>query len=258
MNPEWRSRYEVAIDVARKAGQLALRYFEAVVDVEWKSDQSPVTVADREGEQLLRSTLLAKFPGDGFLGEESGYANGTTGFRWIIDPIDGTRNFVRGVPVWAVLVGLEYMDEQIAGVIEVPALHQSYRALRGDGAYHGDRRIQVSKRGTLAESMMFYSSLSWFMKAGHEDTFLKLVRQTYQQRGFGDFYGHLLVADGCGEFMVEYGVHSWDVAAVKALVEEAGGRFSNWNGETSIHEPDVLLSNGLVHDQVLALLQRKS
>jgi len=257
MNPEWRSRYEAAVDVARRAGQLALRYFDAVVDVEWKSDQSPVTVADREGEQLLRSTLLEKFPGDGFLGEESGYVDGTTGFRWIIDPIDGTRNFVRGVPVWAVLVGLEYKDEQIAGVIEAPALHQTYRALRGDGAYRGDRRIQVSKRGTLGESMMFYSALSWFLKAGHQDTFLYLARNTYQQRGFGDFYGHLLVAQGSGEFMVEHGVHSWDVAAVKALVEEAGGRFSNWSGETSIHEPDVLLSNGLVHDQVLAVLQRK-
>ncbi len=257
MNPEWRSRYEVALDVARRAGQQSLRYFEAVVDVEWKSDQSPVTVADREGEQLLRSTLLGKFPHDGFLGEESGYVNGTSGFRWIIDPIDGTRNFVRGIPVWAVLVGLEYKDEQIAGVIEVPALHLSYRALRGDGAYRGDHRIQVSKRSGLDDSMMFYSALSWFMKAGHEDTFVELARKTYQQRGFGDFYGHLLVAQGSGEFMVEYGVHSWDVAAVKALVEEAGGRFSNWNGETSIHKPDVLLSNGLVHDKVLAILQRK-
>src|SRR5262249_23694674 len=136
-------------------------------------------------------------------------------------------------------------------------LNQNYRALRGDGAYRGDRRIQVSKRGTLDESMMFYSALSWFMKAGHEDTFTYLARNTYQQRGFGDFWGHLLGAQGSGEFMVEYGVHSWDVAAVKALVEEAGGRFSNWDGETSIHKPDVLLSNGLVHDQVLTILQRK-
>jgi histidinol-phosphatase len=257
MNPDWRSRYEVALDVARKAGQLALRYFDAVIDVEWKSDQSPVTVADREAEALLRSTLLAKFPGDGYLGEESGYVDGTTGFRWIIDPVDGTRNFVRGVPIWATLVGLEYKDKQIAGIAVVPALGQTFRALRGDGAFRDDKPIRVSQRSSLGDSMLFYSSLSWFIKAGHQDTFLYLVQNTYQQRGFGDFYGHLLVAQGSGEIMVEHGVHAWDVAALKAIVEEAGGRYSTWDGTTSIHQPDVLLTNGLVHDQVLSILQRK-
>jgi histidinol-phosphatase len=258
MNPEWRSRYEVAIDAARKAGQLALNYFDASVAVEWKSDKSPVTVADREAEALLRSTLLGKFPGDGFLGEESGYVTGTSGFRWIIDPIDGTRNFVRAIPIWATLVGLEYKDEQIAGVVEIPALNQTWRALRGDGAFRGDRALKVSQRGTLADSVLFYSSLSWFIKAGREDVFIDLVKRTYQQRGFGDFYGHLLVAQGAGEIMLEYGVHSWDVAAVKPIVEEAGGRFTDWSGTGTIHRPDVLITNGVVHDQVLSLLQTKS
>src|SRR5262245_14279487 len=117
MNPEWRTRYEAAVDVARRAGQLALRYFDTAVSVEWKQDRSPVTVADREAEALLRTALLEAFPHDGFLGEESGTAPGSSGFRWIIDPIDGTRNFVRGIPIWATLVGLEYEDEQIAGVV---------------------------------------------------------------------------------------------------------------------------------------------
>jgi histidinol-phosphatase len=258
MNPEWRSRYEAAIEAAHNAGQLALNYFDSDVAVEWKSDKSPVTVADREAEALLRTTLLQKFPDDGFLGEESGYTTGTTGYRWIIDPIDGTRNFVRGVPIWATLVGLEYNDEQIAGVIEIPVLNQTWRALRGDGAFRGDRRLHVSQRGTLADSMLFYSSLFWFMKAGCEDVFIDLVKKTYQQRGFGDFYGHLLVAQGAGEIMLEYGVHSWDVAAVKPIVEEAGGRFSDWSGTATIHRPDVLITNGLVHDQVLALLQSRT
>ena len=121
MNPEWRTRYEVAVEAAQKAGQLALRYFEAGTTVEWKHDQSPVTVADREAEALLRTTLLGKFPGDGFLGEESGDTPGTSGYRWVIDPIDGTRSFVRGVPLWGTLVGLEHGSEQIAGVAVVPA-----------------------------------------------------------------------------------------------------------------------------------------
>src|SRR5207244_7599425 len=159
-------RYEVAIDAACKAGALALGYFDQDIAVEWKEDQSPVTLADREAEALLRATLLGRFPGDGFLGEESGDTPGKSGYRWIIDPIDGTRSFVRGVPLWATLVGLEYRGEQVAGVAVVPALGHTYRALRGDGAYRGERRIRVSDVATLAEAHLFYSSIAWFTQAG--------------------------------------------------------------------------------------------
>src|SRR5262249_50206228 len=134
MNPEWRSRYEAALEVTRRASQKALGYFDAAVAVEWKHEQSPVTVADRETEQELRSSLAQLFPGDGFLGEEYGDTPGTSGFRWVIDPIDGTRSFVRGIPLWATLVGLEYKGEQIAGVAAAPALGQTWHALRGGGA----------------------------------------------------------------------------------------------------------------------------
>jgi len=258
VNPEWRNRYETAVAAAREAGQLAFRYFEASPTVEWKADLSPVTIADREAEALLRTRLLGAFPGDGFLGEESGNTPGSSGFRWIIDPIDGTRSFVRGIPLWGTLVGLEYRDEQIAGVVEVPTLRQTYRALRGDGAFRNDRPIHVSDVATLAEAQLFYSSLSWFDKAGARDVFLRLNEQTGRQRGFGDFYGFVLVAQGSGELMVEHGVHSWDVAGIKALVEEAGGRFTDWVGNPTIHRPDVIASNGKVHEQALALLQRSS
>jgi histidinol-phosphatase len=258
MDPEWRARYEAAQEVATKAGQLALRYFDAPLTVEWKADQSPVTVADREAEELLRTTLLEHFPGDGFLGEESGYAAGSTGFRWIIDPIDATRNYIRGVPIWAVLVGLEYKDEQIAGVIEVPALGHSYRAMRGEGAYRGDRRIHVSTTAVLEESIVYYSGLSWFLQAGQGQAFLDLVEQTGQQRGFGDFYGHVLVAQGSGEIMVDHGVHAWDLAALKPLIEEAGGRLTDWSGKPNIHQPDVVVSNGLLHAQALEILRSRS
>ncbi len=255
MNPEWRSRYELAVEAAHKAGQLALRYFDGSFQVEWKADCSPVTVADREAEQLLRQTLLGAFPGDGFLGEEFGDTPGSSGFRWIIDPIDGTRNFVRGIPLWATLVGLEYREEVIVGVADVPALGHTYRALRGDGAYRNDGRIRVSDVADLSRSMLFYSSLSWFLKAGRQEAFLELTRRTERQRGFGDYYGHVLVAQGSGEVMIEHGVHAWDVAAIQPLVEEAGGRFSDWSGQPNIHSPDVLISNGKLHDEVLALLQ---
>jgi histidinol-phosphatase len=254
MNPEWRARYEVAIEAAERAGQLALQYFDVGLAVEWKQDHSPVTIADREAEALLRTTLLGKFPGDGFLGEESGDTPGSSGFRWIIDPIDGTRSFVRGVPLWATLVGLEHQGEQIAGVAVVPALGQTYRALRGDGAYRGNRPIHVSDVGTLAEAHLFYSSITWFMKAGCEATFLNLVRQTQRQRGFGDFYGFVLVAQGSGELMIEQGCHAWDLAALQVILEEAGGRMTAWDGKPNIFRPDVIASNGRLHDTALAIL----
>lgn len=254
MNPEWRTRYELARETAHRAGQLALRYFDAEFEVEWKNDRSPVTIADRETEALLRTTLLQAFPRDGFLGEESGDVLGASGFRWIIDPIDGTRNFVRRIPIWGTLVGLEYQGETIAGVVEAPAMRLTYRAVRGDGAYRGDRRMHVSTVKSLDETTVFYTSLSWFVKAGREQAFLEIIRRTQTQRGFGDFYGHVLVAEGAGEAMIEHGVHIWDVAALKPIVEEAGGRFSDWDGKPSIHRPDVVISNGQVHDEILAIL----
>jgi histidinol-phosphatase len=257
VNPAWRNRYEIAVEAAHRAGRAALAYFDTGLPVEWKSDQSPVTVADRETELTLRNSLLGAFPDDGFLGEEHGETPGTSGFRWIIDPIDGTRNFVRGIPVWATLVGLEYQNEQIAGVCEVPTLGHTYRALRGDGAYRNERRIRVSDVSDLSQAMIFYTSLSWFVKAGKRDVFLELSGRAASLRGFGDFYGHVLVAQGSGEIMVEHGVHAWDVAAIKPIVEEAGGTFSDWDGTPSIHKPDVLITNGKLHREVLDILAGK-
>jgi histidinol-phosphatase len=256
LNPDWRNRYEAAVDAARRAGQVALRYFDHDVAVEWKEDESPVTVADRETEAELRATFERMFPGDGFLGEEYGDAPGSTGFRWIIDPIDGTRSFVRGVPIWATMVGLEYKGEQVAGVIYLPALGPTYHALRGHGAFRGDKRIRVSDVADLAQAHIYYSSLSWFMKAGKRDAFIDLCVRTERQRGFGDFYGFVLVAQGSGELMIDHGVHPWDVSAVVPLIEEAGGRFSDWDGNPGIDRPDVLVSNGKLHEVALAMLQK--
>lgn len=256
MKPDWRSRYDAALEVIQEAGRLALRYFDTGLTVEWKKDESPVTVADREAEALLRTALLQRFPSDGFLGEESGDQAGTSGYRWIIDPIDGTRSFVRGIPIWATLIGLEFRGEPIAGVAFVPALGQTYRAIRGDGAYRNDRRIHVSDISDLGKSQMFYSSLSWFVKAGRQKEFLDLAGRTQRQRGFGDFYGFVLVAQGSGELMVEHGVHVWDIAGLKVIVEEAGGRFSDWDGTGDIYRPDVIASNGKLHDEALALLRK--
>jgi histidinol-phosphatase len=258
VNPDWRNRYETAIAATSAASKVALRYFDGTFTVETKADESPVTVADRETETLLRKTLAAAFPGDGFLGEEHGAEPGTTGYRWIIDPIDGTRNFIRGIPIWGTLVGLEYKGELIAGVIEAPGIGHQWRALRGDGAFHNSRAIRVSPVSDMSKAAIFYTSLPWFQKANRVDEFLEFTRRSELQRGFGDFYGHVLVAQGSGELMIEYGVHIWDVAAIKPIVEEAGGRFTNWDGGNDLERPDVLISNGRLHDEALAILAGKS
>ena len=254
MNTDWRNRYEVAVDAAQQAGQFALGYFDQGIAVEWKTDASPVTMADRGAEQLLRKSLLGKFPQDGFLGEEFGDTAGTSGFRWIIDPIDGTRSFVRGIPIWATLVGLEYKGELIAGVTYIPPWKQTFRALRGDGAFRDERRIRVSDVGSLEKAHVYYSSIAWFSKAGCDQHFLKLVSLSERQRGFGDFYGFVMIAQGSGEIMVEHGVHAWDVAALAPLVEEAGGKMTSWDGKLDIEKPDVLASNGRLHQEALRII----
>ena len=257
MNTEWRTRYELAVEVARKAGDLANGYFNGSFEVELKQDNSPVTIADQSAERLIRDEVTRHFPADGFLGEEYGAEPSSSGFRWVIDPIDGTRSFVRNIPIWATLVGIEFEGEQIGGVAYVPGFGHMYRALRGDGAYRDDKRIRVTDTAELSESVLCYSSLNWFRKAGREATFLELTARTQRQRGFGDFYGFVLVAQGSCELMVEHGVNPWDVAATKVLVEEAGGRFTDWDDVPNIHRPDVIATNGKVHAEALKILNAR-
>lgn len=254
MNSDWRSRYDLAIDVARTAGDFAREIYDRSFEVEIKADNSPVTIADKGAEELIRRELKKRFPNDALLGEEFGDEPGSSGYRWIIDPIDGTRSFVRNIPIWATLIGLEYHGEQIAGIAYIPVFNQLFRALRGDGAYKDDRRIRVSDVATLDRALLCYSSIGWFRKAGRESRFLELAAKTERQRGFGDFYGFVLVAQGACEIMIEHGVKPWDVAATMAIVQEAGGTFTDWNGVPTIHKPDVLASNGKLHAETLAIL----
>lgn len=255
MNADWRNRYDLAIDVARKAGDLAKKYFDEGFEIEWKADQSPVTVADKQAEELIRSTIKKHFPGDGFLGEEYADEPSTSGFRWVIDPIDGTRAFVRNIPIWGTLLGLEYQDDPIAGVAYAPALGNLWRALRGDGAYRDDRKILVSDTLALDQAYLSYSGVNWFRTSGHLERFTQLCNATERQRGLGDFYGFTLVAQGSVDVMVDHGVHAWDIAALIPIVEEAGGRFTDWSGKRTIHSPDVVACNIALHSPVLSILQ---
>ena len=254
MNPDWRSPLRSGRRRRpTQAGPLrAAATSTRGVAVEWKQDQRPVTVADREAEELLRThACWASFPAMAFSARSPATRRARPGYRWIIDPIDGTRSFVRGIPLWATLVGLEYQGELIAGVADVPALGQTYRALRGDGAYRDDRPHSRFRRRRPRRGARLLFELSLVRQGRARGTFLELVERTQRQRGFGDFYGFVLVAQGSGELMVEHGVHAWDVAALKPIVEEAGGRFTDWDGKLDIDRPDVLASNGMLHDEAL-------
>ncbi|MFL5329560.1 MAG: inositol monophosphatase family protein [Gemmataceae bacterium] len=260
MKADERERYEVAIAAAQEAGAIARRYFPDTSaaafarQVEWKKDNSPVTIADREAEDHLRKVLLERFPNDCFLGEESGDSSGTSGYRWIVDPIDGTRSFIRGIPMWATLVGLQRGTELIAGVVHEPSLGNTYRALRGDGAFKNDRLIHVSAVERLEHAMLCTCDLNFFEAAGQVDVCLRLARKVQRQRGYGDYFGFVLVAQGSADVMLDYGVHPWDVGALIPLVLEAGGTFTDWTGAPMFESPFALATNGKLESEVLAVV----
>jgi histidinol-phosphatase len=222
--------------------------------VETKPDLTPVTEADRNVEQALRERLAAERRDDGVLGEEFG-ATGSTERRWILDPIDGTKSFVRGVPVWGTLIALEEAGEIVVGVASAPALARRWWAARGGGAFANGEPIRVSRVGAVADTLVCYTSASAFDTHALGEQFRSLAAQCWEARGFSDFWGHMLVAEGTADVAVEPVMNLWDNAAVKVIVEEAGGRFTSLAGEARADGGDALSTNGLVHDAVLAVMR---
>ena len=241
------------VDAARAAGAVALKYFRGSFDVVMKADQTPVTQADREAEQTIVEMLRRAFPEWGFLGEEYG-AQGAKEVRWIIDPIDGTKNFVRRIPVWATLLGLEAHGEIVAGVIFNPAADELLSARRGGGAFMNGERIRVSDVATLDRATLLHAGLALYRQAGLWDGLVRLVDATDRQRGFGDYMGYTLVASGRAEIYTEVDLKPWDLAPCKIVVEEAGGRFTDLAGTPTIYSGTAFATNGRVHDAALALL----
>lgn len=252
----WQLRV-VAMAAAEAGGRAALRYFRRPdLRVEWKADESPVTVADREAEAACQQVIMAAFPQDAWLGEETGESGGASGRRWIVDPIDGTRNFVRGVPLWATLVACEENDRVIAAAVTIPALNENYDAVLGGGARCNGSSIHVSAIDRLDQALFCYESPAWFHKNGMTAVFDDLNKVTALQRGLCDAYGHMLVASGRAEVVVEPQLKVWDVAATSLVVTEAGGRFSDLAGTPSIRSGNAVVTNGVLHDAVLTRLRR--
>jgi histidinol-phosphatase len=243
-----------ALALADAADEVTMRHFRSAnLVVETKPDLTPVSNADREVENVLRAMVGRDRPGDAVLGEEYG-VTGDAARRWVLDPIDGTKNYVRGVPVWATLVALQVDHAVTVGVVSAPALGHRWWAARGAGAFRDGEPMHVSRVRTLTDAHFAYSSLPGWEAQGRLDGFLDLTRKCWRTRGFGDFWSHVLVAEGAVDIAAEPEVSLWDLAALQVVVEEAGGRFTDLAGNPTPDGGSAVSSNGLLHDAALRLL----
>jgi histidinol phosphatase-like enzyme (inositol monophosphatase family) len=256
-------RLKFAVAAARRAGEVVLGYFQTALAVETKGDRSPVTVADRRAEQELRAGIGASYPGDAILGEEFGEKPGTSGWRWILDPIDGTLSFIRGVPLFGVLIGLQHGDESVLGVAYLPALGEMVYAARGRGCWwlpagsrpgFDARPARVSAVGSLAEGLVLTTAYDYWAVAGRASDYQRLV-EAGRTRGWSDCYAHVLVATGRAEAAVEPVMSIWDSAPFLPILEEAGGTYTDWQGRPGISATETLSTNGKVLGEVLRLLR---
>ena len=259
---------ELALQLADLADSITRPHFRAAgLKVETKPDLTPVSDADRAVEAAVRRHLAGTRPGDSVLGEEEGEDPGDSGRRWILDPIDGTRNFVRGVPVWATLIALEAGGRIEAGVVSAPGLGRRWWAARGRGAFADGRPIRVSGVGRIEDAYITTTNPATFAGDGVRHRYAALARRCWNARGLGDFWSHVLVAEGAVDIAVELPVRAWgregevsrlgrwDVAANLVIVEEAGGRLTDLDGVARIDAGEAVSSNRLLHDEVLAALR---
>jgi histidinol phosphatase-like enzyme (inositol monophosphatase family) len=262
-------RVAFALQLATAASRETLKYFRtSAYQVERKSDRSPVTLADKQAEQLVRHMIAAQYPGDAVLGEEFGSVPGQSEFEWIIDPIDGTKSFISGVPLYSTLIGMTQNGQPSIGVIAIPAMNEVVVAAHGLGAWYGQsdpgassswplplHRTSVSRQSNLADGLFVVSQADNFAHRNAMAAYHELEREAYVTRSWGDGYGYLLVATGRAEVMVDPIVNPWDVAAVAPVIVEAGGKFSSWSGTFDIRAGHCIGSNGLVHARVLDCLR---
>jgi histidinol phosphatase-like enzyme (inositol monophosphatase family) len=249
-----RDLLEFAVELSEKAGEITLKHFQSQLVVETKPDTSPVTIADRETETYIRQTIESRFPRDGLIGEEFGERNPEARRRWIIDPIDGTFSFIHGVPLYGVLIGMEQEDEPLLGVIHLPALNETIAAARGEGCHWRGQRAQVSDTSEISDAVWLTTDLKFDAYPGQRAGLTRLAGLARGARTWGDCYGYALVATGRADVMIDPLMHVWDCAPLLPIIEEANGRFTDWQGQRTIRGGSAVASNGLLHDQVLACL----
>jgi len=250
---------ELALELCDEADDIARSHFRRDLVIETKPDRSFVTEADKAIERRIRGRIQDAFPDHGLVGEEYGVEQGEAPVRWYIDPIDGTHNFMRGVPLFGTLLGVERDGEMQVGVMSAPAMRERWFAWRGGGAWcrglDGERRIRTSAVAALGDAHVLYGSANDNRLSGLMPGFDDLVASAWRERGFGDFWGYALVAEGAAEVMLETGMSSWDLAAPQVIIEEAGGRVTDVEGSRRIDAESFVGSNGLLHEQILATLR---
>ena len=246
---------EFAVETAYLAGKLTLGYFQAGVRPDLKSDDTPVTAADRGAEQLIRSRIEQRFPRHAILGEEFGEQHSSEAtHRWLIDPIDGTKAFVRGVPIYGVLLGLEIEGQVHVGVSYFPALDEMVYAAIGLGCWWNGRRARVSDVRTLDRAYVSCSDTGNFARYGKQNAWQRLLAATYHRPGLGDAYGYCLVATGRAEIMLDPIVSVWDCGPFPPILSEAGGYFGDWRGNRTIHAGEAMATSDALLPAVLELL----
>ena len=261
MSSDLVSRYEHSKHIAGQAGELIRGHYRQGVAVDRKSDASPVTVADRSAEELLRREIESKFPDDGIVGEEFGVKEGSSPYRWILDPIDGTKSFIADVPLFGTMVAVEADGRGLIGVVGFPGLGVSIDAMVGGGAWEttpdGTRKpARVCETATLAEGLVLTTDWEGFRERNATDQLNSVAAASWFMRTWGDCYGHFLVATGRAVAMIDARLNIWDAAALQPIIEEAGGSFVDWQGKASIDSGDGISTNGKVTDEILALLRK--
>lgn len=253
--PSTRELLDFATRLAWAGGRRTLAWFKNEVPAEIKGDGSPVTLADKEAEATMRALLKEQYPDHTIVGEEHGVEVGSVPIRWIIDPIDGTRTFLRGVPFYGTLVGVEVEGEPTVGVIYIPALDEMVAAGKGLGCTWNGRKCQVARTASLSESLTVATDETAIRKRMGNDRHDAWTSATALQRTWADCYGYVLVATGRAEIAMDAVMALWDNAALLPIIEEAGGRFTSWSGERRIDGGDAVATNGLLHDEVLGFLR---
>ena len=247
---------EFALNAAWQAGRITLGHFQTGLSAERKGDNSPVTIADKQSEQKLRQLIEKHWPEHGIIGEEYGKQPGKSPLTWIVDPIDGTKSFVQGVPLYSVLVAL--VDEQghsLLGVAHFPALNETVYAARGLGCFWNGRRAHVSTINNMKDAVLLASDVGGYAQYGKADAWQRLLNATYFQRTWGDAYGYMLVATGRAEIMLDPVMQIWDCAPFQVILEEAGGTFTDWNGASRIDAGESIATNGILFEQVMNLVK---
>jgi histidinol-phosphatase len=262
---ELRGWVQAALGWCEATDEIALRHFRRDLEITRKPDTTFVTQADTAVERLLRDRIAEAFPDHGVLGEEFGSDPAGAATRWIIDPIDGTHNYLRGVPLFATLIAIERDGELQGSVMSAPALGMRWYAWRGGGAWvrggswgSAPQRIHVSGIATIEEAQVLYASTSELDSYGRAPGWRTLLDRAWRERGFGDFWGYTLVAESAAEIMVESDLSPWDAAAPLVLIEEAGGRATDFAGNRSVDNRTFLATNGRLHDEVLGILSART